>query len=466
MKKKRSIIAIAAACAMAATIGIGGTYAYLTSSDTTTNTFTVGRVEGDTLEPNYPGNGSDEATDLTANEIVSKDPQVRNTGKNRAIVFMRVDIPMKKLIVADPATGERKAAANTELFRYTDKSDIDLVTANDVNGKWIPIHDDYKTKDRKTISSETADDVGYHSYYFGYETVLEPGQTTNELFKRVQLANIIENQSDGDQLDDSKVDIIINSYLIQADNITGITSSDNSNSTYTKTMDADTLQKVWGVYAKQSGDETLNDADTSNRETLNNTTLNLTITIADRHLELNSNDKSDAETKAETKIAYTGSGAIPEVKYSSSDPQVATVDAVTGAIKAVAPGRVVITASAVNPDTGKTVKASSTVQVVDLDANAVLSLKLNVSDTVLELTHNTGDSNTANASVIANYTGKNALGEFTWESSNQDVVSLSASSGSAVTLTGLKAGTSVITVSAVNPDTGVTVLKSVTVTVK
>ena len=67
--------------ALAGTLCVGGAMAYLTDTDTATNTFTVGEVTIDTIEPNYPGNGSDETIDLVPNEEVKKDPQIKTQGK-------------------------------------------------------------------------------------------------------------------------------------------------------------------------------------------------------------------------------------------------------------------------------------------------------------------------------------------------------------------------------------------------
>ena len=50
--KKRKIVLAAAACLLAGAMCTGGAVAYLTDTDTTTNTFTVGEVTIDTIEPN------------------------------------------------------------------------------------------------------------------------------------------------------------------------------------------------------------------------------------------------------------------------------------------------------------------------------------------------------------------------------------------------------------------------------
>lgn len=98
MQKK--VLATLAACAAAMTLMVGGTMAYLTDTETATNTFTVGKVTVDLLEPNYPGNGSDQTTDVIPGEEIPKDPTLKNTGKNASVVFTRINIPMQKVITA------------------------------------------------------------------------------------------------------------------------------------------------------------------------------------------------------------------------------------------------------------------------------------------------------------------------------------------------------------------------------
>ena len=123
-------------------IAVGGTIlitagiqAYLTDTDTATNTFTIGEIQIDTLEPNYPGNGSDEVKDLVPLEEIKKDPQIKNSGKNRAIVFTQVDIPMVNLITAQD-NGERNAKGNTELFDFRTETG----TYDSVDENWILIN--------------------------------------------------------------------------------------------------------------------------------------------------------------------------------------------------------------------------------------------------------------------------------------------------------------------------------------
>ena len=52
-KSKKQMVMAAAACAMMGVMAIGGTMAYLTDSETATNTFTIGQVKIDLEEPEY-----------------------------------------------------------------------------------------------------------------------------------------------------------------------------------------------------------------------------------------------------------------------------------------------------------------------------------------------------------------------------------------------------------------------------
>ena len=91
------------------------------------------------------------------------------------------------------------------------------------------------------------------------------------------------------------------------------------------------------------------------------------MTIDNTHLQLNTGAVADTQTKATVKIAYTGTGTAPTATFSSSNPSVATVDD-AGNIEAKSVGTTVITATAKNPDTGKTVTASTTIQVTDVNS--------------------------------------------------------------------------------------------------
>ena len=89
-----------AACALLGAMALGGTMAYLTDQGSVTNTFTVGQVQIDLTEPDYPGNNTPDVENLVPNEEVPKNPLVTNTGTTDAIVFMTVEVPRANVTLA------------------------------------------------------------------------------------------------------------------------------------------------------------------------------------------------------------------------------------------------------------------------------------------------------------------------------------------------------------------------------
>ncbi len=349
-KKKARMIAV---CALLFTVGavfmVSGIRAYLTSTDTVTNTFMVGEVTIDTLEPNYPGNGSDEVTDMVTREEVKKDPQIKNTGKNRAMAFIRVDLPVANVMTTDE-DGNRQPRQNRELFDYRTTDG----TFNSVHFEWIPIDTTYYNDDEEV---PTINDGNKVSRLYGYHKVLEEGYTTVPIFDVVRLINVIEGE-----IDNTVQDIKITSYAIQADNIEGLTEAFTTN-----TFTEEDLAKVWEVYFDQSGDVVADDADTTGNQTIKNSTLNVSMIVKNTHLRLNTGNVADTMTTTDYKVAYTGSGTKPTPAFASTVPEVATVDQ-EGNIKAVGVGETTIVMTAKNPDTGKTSSASVTVTVRDMNA--------------------------------------------------------------------------------------------------
>ena len=90
MKKKKLIVAIKVLAIVIALIG--GILAYFThTTNTLTNTFTVGENVTITLtEPNFDPL---KAQGLSFGKTVDKDPTVTNTGSNDAYVFVKVEVP-------------------------------------------------------------------------------------------------------------------------------------------------------------------------------------------------------------------------------------------------------------------------------------------------------------------------------------------------------------------------------------
>lgn len=355
--KKKKLIMTAALCtgllAAGIALTVGGIRAYLTNTDRAVNTFTIGEVTIDTIEPNYPGNGSDEVKDLVPNKEIRKDPQIKNTGKNRIIAFTRFDIPMANVITAQE-DGTRNPQANTELFGFR-TLDRDFNSVHDE--KWVLLETVYLDNDGNAATQATAAKV---SRLYGYKTVVEENETTLPIFDVVRLANVIEGF-----VDNSVQNIVITSYAIQADNIADVTSPD-----WNDEMDQAKLTEIFNVYMKQSGEVESDDADTSNNQTLKNSTLNITFTVANTHLKINNGKPEDGRTTTKYTVAYVGPSEKPDHVFVSSNTAVATVDH-EGNIQAVGAGRAVITMKAVNPDNNKEATASVTITVRDMNSGAM-----------------------------------------------------------------------------------------------
>ncbi len=221
--RKNTRRAAVLAAALAGCMMIGGIAAYFTDADTATNTFTVGKVSLDLMEPTWD---PDNARDITPLETIEKDPQIKNDGVNSEFVFLEVSVPYAKNVVTANENGTKNAAADTQLFTYS------------VNEGWVQVGAEKKDEAKSTIT-----------YVYAYAkndamTALAKDATTPALFDTVTFANVIEDQS----LEQSTQNIVINAYGIQTDNINGGT-----------TAPAD----VWTVVSNQAPDTAVAGAEDS-----------------------------------------------------------------------------------------------------------------------------------------------------------------------------------------------------------
>lgn len=193
-KKKIGIITLAALAGISI---IGSSIAYFTSTETKDNPLTVGSVRTVLHEDNWDDladtdhNGiPDLAEEIIPNKTIPKDPAIENTGKNAAWVYLEVRVPIISIITAQ-ADGSRNPKADTELFDFSADLEhwkqLSKIVEEDTNGKKTAV------------------------YVFGYEAVLDPGQTTSELFTTVTYCNAIEAQG----LEDTKQTITVKSMAIQ-----------------------------------------------------------------------------------------------------------------------------------------------------------------------------------------------------------------------------------------------------------
>ena len=342
----------AASVVMVGAMAFGGAVAYLTDNEQTTNTFTVGKVQVDLEEPKYPGNGSAEVTNIVPNQEIDKNPMVENTGKNEAIVYASVSIPVKKLVVAND-DGTRQAEAMTQVFQTSaDGTDFDDTSVND---KWVLIKTEYKTAGGDLVTKqdgteEIPDSAVEVVRTYGYNTKLGVGETTDSLFDKVKLVNVIEGY-----VDSTTQDIEVKTMAIQASNITGKDTSDLT--------DAAKLLGIYNVYVAQNKDTASQDADTNGKKNLHGDEIK---TYQTRVYTSIDNSVIEIGKTAQMTTTIDTQDAVATPTYESENTSVATVDA-DGKVTAVAAGSTTIRATygGVTASVKITVKAAANVQATN-----------------------------------------------------------------------------------------------------
>lgn len=239
MNKKRRAAALIAACGLIGAVGTGATLAYFTDEETHTNTFTIGKVEIDGLEQHWDTTDNDrdgvpdKSENMVPNQEVSKDPQIKNTGINDAIVFVKLTVPVKNVtLVSDDGT--KSAKKSQEVFWFKDAADTVSSHVNNFDPNWIHL---------------TREDTGTNlagssrSYVFGYNTKIAKDQVTTPLFDKIQVKNIIE----GEIAENEAQNIIVDYYAIQPTEIL------ENSIDLTDKLDETNLAKIYDVYMNQNG---------------------------------------------------------------------------------------------------------------------------------------------------------------------------------------------------------------------
>ena len=116
--KKRTLLFTSLALILVAAISIGGTMAYFTANKTVTNTFTVGGINIDLLEPSW-STSEPEALNMVPGDSVDKDPQVKNTGVSPCYVRLKVTGLTYDETILAPA-GFKVLGANLTNWTYSD----------------------------------------------------------------------------------------------------------------------------------------------------------------------------------------------------------------------------------------------------------------------------------------------------------------------------------------------------------
>lgn len=224
----RKLIATTAACALAGSLAIGSTFAYLTDRQTAKNTFTVGSVEISLTEPNFK---EENAQNILPNQLIAKDPTIQNTGKNDAIVFARVTVPTKTVLTAEEAAAGKSTADTThELFTLLDGSSTEI---SDSYAKGTP-----DTPGWTVLSHTTGTGVNY--YVLGYTQKIAPKGTAPAVFDSVRYLNVVEGQVS------EELNVDVEAFAIQSGSIQGIDTS---------SLSKDTLKQVFDTYLNQNPTE-------------------------------------------------------------------------------------------------------------------------------------------------------------------------------------------------------------------
>lgn len=185
-------------------VTVSGISAYFTATDTATNNFNVKKVDVQLDEPNYVDN-----QDVTPNETIVKDPTVTNTGTTGQFVFLSVKVPYANIVTAD-LDGSRNEAADIELFTWNSQNTNGAINAEKTAGTGA-VNEGWSL-----VRTNDLTDEGLVEYIYAYGTndamtKLDVAGVTPALFESVTMCNVIEGQG----LEETEVDIIIDVYAIQ-----------------------------------------------------------------------------------------------------------------------------------------------------------------------------------------------------------------------------------------------------------
>lgn len=185
---KRKLTLIAATVALGALLVTGATLAWFTSTDTATNTVTVGNVDIKIDELSHDdnshyteGEGIVWNGNMTPGQVLSKEPRIVNIGDNTA--WVRASVEIQYIKDGKPFTPNAKVEA--PVINY-DKE------------KW-------------TVSED--------GKYYYFKEPLKAGEPTNELFTTVTIPDSWSNQgADDENMAKVTIKVIVHADAVQYDN--------------------------------------------------------------------------------------------------------------------------------------------------------------------------------------------------------------------------------------------------------
>lgn len=216
-KGKTRLAVLSVTGLLACALATGGVFAYLSDKDDSINVFTIGDVHIKAWEPGFPtvdedgDNVPDECELLVRDDEINKDPRIKNTGKNDAIVFFRVTAPVEEIKIVEK--GVKHDYEMKDLFWFKLKDDDRLTShANNFDKNWIEL----KTLDNQFVDCAECNEEGKgYTYIFGYHVRLKPSEVTTTLFDKVQLKAFGSRTIGADEVEQIRID----SFAVQADDI-------------------------------------------------------------------------------------------------------------------------------------------------------------------------------------------------------------------------------------------------------
>lgn len=170
MKKSKKIAGAAVACALAATVAIGGTLAFLTSTDSVTNTFTVGNVKitmdeaktndmGEVVTGEDAGRVQGNSYKIIPGHEYTKDPTITvDANSEDCYLFVKITNGLANLEAKDTDESKTSIAAQLEKNGWTAVAGVPGVYAKTdaVNAKTTPtvkVFDTFTIADNADLSA-------------------------------------------------------------------------------------------------------------------------------------------------------------------------------------------------------------------------------------------------------------------------------------------------------------------------
>ena len=235
-------------------VAVGTVLAYLTDGETQVNVLSIGNVNIAIEEEEYDKPENSKAREnMVQNQMLAKDPKVKNTGSNDAIVFLKVTVPVRNVMTAG-TNGEKLPAAWQEVFTMLTNEEnnhtvnygsqpehpheFNLASENAVGWRYLEI------ADTELIDNETGDkNSETNTYFFAYNAKLAPNAETGTLFNYVKYKPVLEGQLTGKSLN-----IILSADAIQAEYIEIDGMKSLASYDYQTVLSDEQLKEIYDVY--------------------------------------------------------------------------------------------------------------------------------------------------------------------------------------------------------------------------